>query len=83
MDVTVGAKDHNADIVGFEVQRHIARTVGKLDHLAGLAIVEAIDAGDAITDRQHLANLGDFRLLAKILDLLFEDCGDLSGPETP
>jgi hypothetical protein len=29
----------------------------ELDHLAGLHIVEAVDAGDAVADRQHLADL--------------------------
>ena len=81
LDVAVVAEDHDADIVDFEVQRHAARAVGELDHLAGLDIVEAIDAGDAVADRQHLADLGDFRLLAEILDLLFQDRGDLSGAD--
>ena len=44
-------------------------------------LVEAVDAGDAVADRQHLADLGDLRLLAEILDLLLEDRGDLSGPD--
>ena len=44
-------------------------------------IVEAVDAGDAVADRQHLADLGDFRLLAEILDLLLEDRGDLGGAD--
>ena len=55
--------------------------LGKLDHLAGLDIVETVDAGDAVTDRQHLPDLGDFRLLAEILDLLLENCGDFSGAD--
>ena len=79
-DLAIGAKNHDTDIVGFEVQRHAARAVGELDHLAGLDLVEAIDAGDAVADRQNLADLGDFRLLPEILDLLLEDRGDLSGP---
>jgi hypothetical protein len=33
-----------------------ADAAGELDHLAGLDIVEAVDAGDAVTDRQHLAD---------------------------
>src|SRR6478735_3861991 len=81
LDVTVVAEDHDADIVDFEVQRHAARAVGELDQFAGLAIVEPVDASDAVADRQHLADLGNFRLLAKILDLLFEDRGDLGGPD--
>ena len=81
LDVAVVAEDHDADIVDFEVERHAARAVGELDHLAGLHLVEAVDAGDAVADRQHLADLGDLRLLAEILDLLLEDRGDLSGPD--
>ena len=81
LDVAVVAEDHDADIVDFEIERHAARAVGELDHLAGLDLVEAIDAGDAVADRQHLADLGDLGLLPKILDLLLEDRGDLSGPD--
>ena len=81
LDVAIVAENHDADIVDLEVQRHAARAVGELDHLASLAIVEPVDAGDAVAHRQHLADLGDFRLLAKILDLLFEDRGDLGGPD--
>ena len=81
LDVAVVAENHDADIVDFEVERHAARAVGELDHLAGLDLVEAVDAGDAVADRQHLADLGDLRLLTEILDLLLEDRGDLSGPD--
>src|SRR3712207_8742182 len=35
-DVAVGAEDHDADVVGFEVERHAARAALELDHLAGL-----------------------------------------------
>ena len=81
LDVAVVAEDHDADIVGFEVQRHAAHAVLEFDHLAGLDIVEAVDAGDAVADRQHLADLGDFGLLAEILDLLLEDRGDFCGAD--
>src|SRR5262249_28139578 len=66
LDLTVGAEDHDADVVGFEVQRHAADAVLELDHLTGLDVVEAVDAGDAVADRQHLAHLGDLGLLTKI-----------------
>ena len=79
--MAVVAEDHDADIVDLEIERHAARAVGELDHLAGLDLVEAVDAGDAVADRQHLADLGDFRLLAEILDLLLEDRGDFCGPD--
>ncbi len=81
LDVAVVAENHDADIVHFEVERHAAGAVGELDHLAGLALVEAVDPGDAVADRKHLADLGDLGFLAEILDLLLEDRGDLSGPD--
>ena len=77
LDAAVLAEDDDADVVGLEVERHAADAAGKLHHLAGLHLVEAVDAGDAVADRQHLADLGDLGLLAEVLDLLLEDRGDL------
>ena len=62
-------------------ERHAADAASELDHLAGLDLVEAVDAGDAVADRQHLADLGDLGLLAEILDLLLEDRGDFGGAD--
>ena len=81
LDLAVVAEDHDADVVGFEVERHAAHAVLELDHLAGLHVVEAVDAGDAVADRQHLADFGDFGLLAEILDLLLQDGGDFCGAD--
>ena len=50
LDLAVGAEDDDADVVGFEVERHAAHAVLELDHLAGLDVVEAVDAGDAVAD---------------------------------
>ena len=54
-----------------------ARAVLELDHLAGLDLVEPVDAGDAVADREHAADLGHLGLGAEIRDLLLEDGGDL------
>ena len=81
LDLAVVAEDHDADVVDFEVERHAAHAVLELDHLAGLHVVEAVDAGDAVADRQHLADFGDFRLLAEILDLILQDRGDFCGAD--
>src|SRR6185312_14651066 len=81
LDLAVVAEDHDADVVDFEVQRHAADAVLELDHLAGLDVVEAVDAGDAVADRQHLADLGDLCLLTEILDLVFQDGGDFCGAD--
>jgi hypothetical protein len=60
LDVAVGAEDHDADIVGFEVQRHAPDAAGELDHLTGLHVVEAVDARDTVADAEHAAHFGDF-----------------------
>src|ERR1700726_2662449 len=80
-DLAVGAEDHDADVVGLQVQRHAAGAVLELDHLAGLDVVETVDAGDAIADRQHLSDFGNFSLLAEILDLVLENRGNLRGAD--
>src|ERR1019366_4638172 len=81
LDLAVVAENHDAHIVGLEIERHAARAVLELDHLAGLHVVEAEDAGDAVADRQHLADLGDLGVLDEILDLILEDGGEFSGPD--
>src|SRR5262249_23192899 len=72
---------HDTDVVGFEVERHAAHAVLELDHLAGLHIVEAVGAGNAVADRKHLSDFGHFGFLAEIFDLLLEDRGDFSGAD--
>src|ERR1700716_675698 len=81
LDLAVGAEDHDADVVGLEVQRHAAGAVLELDHLAGLDVVEAVDAGDAVADGQHLSDFGNLGLLAEILDLVFQDRGNFRGAD--
>ena len=81
LDVAIGPEDHDADVVLLEVQRHAAHAGLELDHLAGLDAVEAVGAGDAVTDREDLAHLGDFGFLAEVLDLLFQDRGDLGSAD--
>ncbi len=59
LDLAVGTEDHDADIVALEVERHAAHAALELDHLTGLDLVEAVDAGDAVTDGENLADFGD------------------------
>ena len=77
----VVAEDHHADIVGLEIERQAARAVLELDHLARFDLVEAVDAGDAVTDREHPADLGHLGLGAEVGDLLLEDGGNLGGSD--
>ena len=79
LDGAVVAENHAADIVAFQVQGHALDAAGKLDHLAGLDIVEAVDAGDAVADAEHFADFADLRFGAEILDLALQDGGNFSG----
>ena len=54
---------------------------GKLDHFAGLDVLQAVDAGDAVADRQDAADFGDLGFGAEALDLLFQDGGNFSGAD--
>src|SRR5262249_49795012 len=72
---------HDADIVVLEVQRHALDAARELDHLAGLDAIEPVDAGNAVADRQHLADFRDIGLGAEIRDLLLEDCRNFGGAD--
>ena len=52
-----------------------------LEYLEFVAGLWGIDAGDAVTDREHLADLGHFGFLAEVLDLLLEDGGNFGGAD--
>src|SRR3546814_20921836 len=60
---------------------HALDAAGELDHFAGLHVVEAVDAGHAVADRQHLADLGDIRLVAEVFDLVFQNGGNFRGAD--
>ena len=77
----VGTENHHADIVRLEVQGHALGAVVELDHLAGLDVVEAVDAGDSVADGQHGADFRDLRLSVEIRDLVADDAGDFSGAD--
>ena len=51
LDFAIAAENNDADIVTFEIERHAAHAALEFDHLAGLDIVEPIDARDAVADR--------------------------------
>src|SRR5690606_36016525 len=76
LDVAVVAEDHDADIVDLEVQRHTADTAREFDHFTCLDIVQAVNAGNTVTDGKHLAYFRDLGLRPEILNLLLEDCGN-------
>mmetsp|Transcript_22961 Transcript_22961/g.38656 ORF Transcript_22961/g.38656 Transcript_22961/m.38656 type:complete len:458 (-) Transcript_22961:76-1449(-) len=81
-NVAVRAEDNHTDIVGFQVQRHALNTTGEFDHLTGLDIVEAINAGNTVAHGQNAAHFGHFCFLTKVLDLVFQDCRNLCCLDT-
>ena len=60
-DLLPVAEQHGADVVGLEVQREAGDVVRQLEHLERHAVLEAVDAGDAVGDGQHGADLGQVR----------------------
>ena len=77
-DVRPLAEQHGADVVGLEREREAGDVVGQLEHLERLAVLEAVDARDAVGDREDGADLGEVRLaLVEALDAALEDGGDL------
>jgi hypothetical protein len=79
LDLGVRAEDHDADIVGFEVERHALHAVRELDHFAGLDVVQTVDAGDTVADAEHASDFGYLRIRAKIGDLILDNLGDFCG----
>src|SRR5208282_3432986 len=67
--------------VRLEVQRHAARAILELDHLAGLDLVEAVGAHDAVADAQHLTDFGHFRFGAEVGDLALENRRNFCGAD--
>src|SRR4029079_10702095 len=80
-DVRVRTEDHDADIVGLEVERHALGAVVEFDRLAGLDVVEAVDASDAVTARQDGPDFRNLRFGVEIRDLVADDAGDFSGAD--
>ena len=58
------AEQHGADVVGLEVEREAGHVVRQLEHLERHAVLEAVDARDAVGDRQDGADLGEVGLPA-------------------
>ena len=54
-------------------------TAGELNHLLGLAVLQAIDTGNTVSDGQDTAGLLDVDGRVKAADAVLEDRGDLGG----
>src|SRR5262249_47363157 len=81
LDLTVGTEDHDADVVGFEIERHAAGAVLELHHLAGLNVVQPVDARDAVANGKHLPDFGHLGFLPEVFDLILEDRGNFRGAD--
>src|SRR5205085_6420460 len=80
-DVEVVTEDDDADGVLFEVQGQPERPVLELDHLRRHGLLEAVDAGDAVTDFEDGPCLVDVEIDVEGLDLLADDRADLVSPD--
>ena len=56
------AEQHGADVVGLEVEREAGHVVRQLEHLERHAVLEAVDARDAVADGEDRADLGQVGL---------------------
>ena len=62
LDLLGVAEQHRADALLFEVERDAEHAVRELEHLAGHGALDAVDAGDAVADRDDAADFGDVDL---------------------
>src|SRR3954447_7944660 len=74
------AEQHGADVVGLEVERQADDVMRQLEHLERHAVLQAVDARDAVADREDGPDLGQLRAArVEPLDAALEDAGDLVG----
>jgi hypothetical protein len=62
-------------LVLFQVQRDTENIVRKLDHFAGHALIEPVNARDAVADGDNGTDFLDREGLLIIFDLLAQDLG--------
>ncbi len=77
LDLLRFAQEHDADLVLLEVEREAEDVVPEVDELARHDLVEAVDARDAVSDREHGADLGHVDRLLVAGQLLLQDRRDL------
>src|SRR5260370_17099019 len=82
-DLGVFAHDHYADLVFFQVHGDSGNAVPEVEQLAGHDFVQAVHAGDAVTDRDDRAHFIHRNFGLVVLDLLANElrdfiCFDLS-----
>ena len=76
-DAGVVAEDDRAHGVLFEVERETEDVVAEVKQLRSEAGREPVDAGDAVADLHHGADVDRLRPSFELLDLRLDDVGDL------
>ncbi len=79
LDLLPLAEERDPDVVLLEVERDPDDAVLELEPLERDAVVEPVHAGDAVSDLEHRADLGEVGLDVVVLDPGLEDRGDLFG----
>ncbi len=81
-DAGIRAEDNDADIVGFEIERHAAQTgAAKFHQFARHHVLQAEHAGNAVPDRKHLSGFGHVGIGVERSDLLLKNIGNLGGAD--
>ena len=73
------AEERGADVVLLEVEGDAHDAVLELEPLEGDAVLEPVDAGDAVADLEDGADLREVGLDVELLDSILQDRGDLFG----
>ena len=80
LDELPRAEERHADVVLFQVERDPDDAVLEFEPLERDAVLETVDAGNAVADLEDRADLGKVGLDVVLLDPRLEDGGDLFGP---
>ena len=78
-DILIRTQDNGADQILLQVLRHAVYAARKLEQLAGHAVFQTVDVGDAVTDRHDRADVGQLDLALVVRDLLFDNVAYLFG----
>merc|ERR1712073_1945 len=78
LDELVITEDDNTNVVGLQVESHSLQAGAELHHLLGLDVLEAVDTGDTVSNREHTAGLLQVDGGGGRENSLLQDGGDLS-----
>ena len=79
LDLVPVAEQRDADVVLLEVEGEADDPVVELEHLERHAVLEPVDAGDAVAELEDRSDLGEVRVDVELLDAAAEDRRDLFG----